>query len=447
MNFKSVITIIFTMSMLLTMPVVTYSENQQSLKQLRMKQDAEFLKLNQDYSERVLKNVPKRPDGTIDTTSQAYQKLERGYSQKRTSIRNKYTQLDVSRKNEIQSILNDSNYKGRIENTGSMPANVNADVDLKANDLEAAKNLSKEWSNQKGGRAIEYYTIDDPKIPKTKPPKNWKDVVKVINPNTDTTLWTPETEAIKKAKSKDYDAWTTSGGLKATGNREMSRDARGHYLDNEKKFIHADQPFTGTVGGHNEDLKTFSKSVSKAAGPQGANITKNNPKFYEQADILRKYGDPVEAGIVNLGDSAEVQKQKIEDWKKIARKEMDKAKIESQKLGDAADTAREDLAEQMRKQGHDDIADRIEKHRHRVADSNRAAAEENNRLKKKNDELRNNKKSKSDSLDEAGPTKIEKPGADQGKRLQKKIFERRYDLKVIWILRLETEVILINPKM
>ena len=76
MNFKSVITIIFTMIMLLTMPVVTYAENQQSLKQLRMKQDAEFLKLNQDYSERVLKNVPKRPDGTIDTTSQAYQKLE-----------------------------------------------------------------------------------------------------------------------------------------------------------------------------------------------------------------------------------------------------------------------------------------------------------------------------------------------------------------------------------
>ncbi|WP_415407895.1 hypothetical protein ACLHDG_05015 [Sulfurovum sp. CS9] len=376
MNFKIISAITICLALLLSTSQLIFAESDQMLKQLRIAQDKEFLELKKKYNQ----SVPRRSNGTIDTSSREYKALAREYSAKRTDIISKYIHLDAPRKSELQSILNNKNYKNRIVNTGSAPANVNADIDLKANDIDAAKRLSDHWNRQKKGRPIEYYTIDDPKTPKINPPKNWKNVVKVVNPNTDTTLWTPETEAIRNAKIRDHDAWTTSGGLKGTGNREMSRDKMGYYLDNEKKFIHADQPVTGTAGTHNENLKTLSKSVSKAGGPNGANIAQGNRKFYEQARIMQEYGDPYVAGIVDHGDSPNVRNRKIEAWKQTARSEMNKARIKSEKLGHAADKARAELAEQMRKQGKNSIAERIEKHRKKVADSNRAAAAENERL-------------------------------------------------------------------
>ncbi len=363
----------------------------QSLHELRVAQDKDFSELYESFDERALNDVPRTKNGAIDTSSQEYKLLKKEYSARRIEIRSKYTQLD-SRGRDLDSVLTDPKYNKKLHNTGSTPANVNADVDLKADDIDTAKNLSDHWRDQKGTKPIEYYTVDDPITPKTKPPEDFEKVVKVVNPNSDTTLWTPETDEIRNAKIKDPDAWTTSGGQKGTGNIEMSRDKRGYFLDNEKKFVHADRPVTGTSGMHDEDLKTFSKSVSKAGGSQGANISKNNPEFYNQASKMQKYGDPVEAGIVDLGDSLEVRKQKIEKWKQTARNEMNKAQIQSQKLGDAADTARDDLAEQMRNQGNDDVAERIEGNRRKVADSNRDAAAENERLRKESEELRKGNK-------------------------------------------------------
>lgn len=351
-----------------------YSEESPSLKQLRISQDQEYIRLRELYD---------RLGAKVDKNSPEYQKLREEYSAERTKIREKYTNLETRGQN-VEAILNDRDLKGRIQNTGSMPASVNADVDLKATDLEAAEKLADKWSNQKGKKQ-QYYTVDNPTTPTTTRPKDFNKVIKVVNPNTDTTLWTPGNEKVHKAKVPDPDAWTTSGGLKGTGNLDSSRDKRGYYLDNEKKFHHADRPITSVAGAHDEELKTFSKSVSKAGGSKGANIAMDNPEFYQQAEIMQKYGDPVQAGIVDLGDPPDVRIKKIEAWKQKARDEMEKAKRVSQQLGDAAGTARDDLAQQMRDQGHADIADRIDEKRRKVADSNRAAAAENKRLKAERD--------------------------------------------------------------
>jgi len=289
-------------------PVPAFSEEDPSLKQLRISQDQEYVKLRELYD---------RLGATVDKNSPEYTKLRDEYSTERAKIRQKYKDLEA-RGQDVGSIVNDPEFKGRIQNTGSVPANVNADVDLKATDLEAAEKLSDKWANQ-NGKKPQYYTVDNPNVPTTTRPKDFKKVIKVVDPNTDTTLWTPGSEKINRAKVSDSDAWTTQGGLKGTGNLDSSRDKRGWYLDNEKKFHHADRPVTSVAGTHDEELKTFSKSVSKAGGSKGANIAVDNPEFYQQAEIMQKYGDPVEAGIVNLGDSPEVRQRKLEAWKQQAR--------------------------------------------------------------------------------------------------------------------------------
>ena len=396
MSIRGLVT--FLVCLVVFMGAVYPAYSEQTLEQLRNLQDQEYAALRKEYDDRALNIDKNNPESS--------KALANEYSAKRAEIRQKYSTIDTRAQN-LNSTLNDPKVKGRINNTGSMPSTVNADVDV-AGDAESVERLAKDWS-KKGGKKPLYYTVDNPTVPTTTPPKDFSKVIKVVNPNTDTTAWTPETEEIRKAKVKDPDAWTTSGGQKATGNIERSRDKRGNFLDNEKKFNHSDRPVQSAPGIHDEDLKTFSKSVSKAGGKQGANIAKDNPQFYDQASKMQKYGDPVEAGIVDLGDSPEVRKQKIEAWKQTAREEMKKAKVKSQKLGDAADTAREDLAQQMRDQGNNDVANRIEKNRQDVANSNRDAADENKKLKAESEELRNNsKKQNTADIDDSaldGPSK------------------------------------------
>jgi hypothetical protein len=52
------------------------------------------------------------------------------------------------------------------------------------------------------------------------------------------------------------------------------------------------------------------------------NLTESGPFFF--ISKLQKYGDPVEAGIVDLGDSPGVRQQKLEKCKQTARDEMKK---------------------------------------------------------------------------------------------------------------------------
>lgn len=233
MNIRRIL--IFLVFLAVFMGVVYPACSEQTQEQLRNLQDQEFVELRREYSERA---------SSLETNSPKAKALTDEYSAKKTSIREKYKQLDAPRRQNLQSTLNDPKYKGKIRNTGSMPSTINADVDL-AGDAESVERLAKDWS-KKGGDKPLYYTVDNPTVPTDVPPKDFSKVIKVVDPNTDTTAWTPETEEIRKAKVKDSDAWTTSGGQKATGNIERSRDKKGYYLDNEKKFNHSDRPILDT---------------------------------------------------------------------------------------------------------------------------------------------------------------------------------------------------------
>src|SRR5262249_30643174 len=134
-----------------------------------------------------------------------------------------------------------------------------------------------------------------------------------VNKTTDTTLWNPcESQACMDAKIKYYDAFGSPGAQAYTGNKTQPYDEAGIGNDNQKKFEHA-------YG--DEDLKTAAKSVDKAADVAGTK--KPDDPFYKQAEQLRGYADPVEAGIAQPGDSADAESQKVKDWLKQAQNNLD----------------------------------------------------------------------------------------------------------------------------
>ncbi len=284
--------------------------------------------------------------------NQAYQEqLRQEYSDKATDIKQKYLQSDT-RPQMINDAVETYGYKnadgsfqrdpktgkivGDIEVTGSAPKDVRADVDLNAKTHEAADSLAKSWQDQ------------DHKVT-TYPHK-------YVDETTDTTLWRPcDTPECLAAKAKDLDAWTTEGGLQGTGNAGRIRDPKGYYLDNEKKFIHGQEMVKG--GDFDEGLKTAAKSLDKPAiyaGMRPENsadiVDPAERKFWQQAESLRAYGDPVDAGIANPSDSPEVINNKVKAWlSNDAEGRMLTAKQKLSSWGDAVEQARLDAQNSLAK--------------------------------------------------------------------------------------------------
>ena len=175
----------------------------------------------------------------------------------------------------------------------------------------------------------------------------------------------PQRPAGRQAKISDFDAFTTTGGQKATGNINQPSSHKGFNLDNQKKLNHALDA---------KDWKTAAKSIDKAGKNVG--LDKKNPEFYDKLEKLRNYGDGAQSGIYNTNDPPHVQTQKMRDFfKNQGTTEMAKAAKRAQELDVYKKKARTDLARQMRKAGQHDIADRITDRMKQVDVSNQQADE------------------------------------------------------------------------
>ncbi len=283
-------------------------------------------------------------------------KLLSEYKARYEAIRQKFLAADT-RAAEIQDIKD--RFRGEIENTGSNPKDVRADVDLAARNEQAARTLAEEW-RAKGDVVVETPT-------------------KYVNQTRDATLWRPETPEIKQAKVEDLDAFSTEGGQEGTGNKSAVRDELGWQIDNEKKLLHAQ---------NDGDLKTGAKSVDKAAEAAGRKA--QNPEFYRKAEVLRQYGDDVQAGITDLADTPEVRKQKLDAWREEARIEMDKSRAVAERRSALRDDVRADFQRALENATPADPANRdanfrdsaaIGDERVRVRESNLAAERMNETLR------------------------------------------------------------------
>ena len=313
------------------------------LESLRSLQQKEFDAIDREYSERARKAAG-NPDGTVNANSEAYRKIEAEYFQKLEKTRNKYSNIDP-RLPELQRIQKE--YKGLIKNSGSgktaedarieakskssgsqandavpikPPKDVRADLDLTATSDEAARKLAEEWKKN-GDFTVTY----DPKTGK---------YVSTMN---DATIWEPATPERQKARMADSDAFVTPGGKKAVGvtGPEAMIDPLGYALDNKQKFQHAHETM---------DMKTMGKSLSKAA----ENVGHTSP-VSRQANDLRNYKTPNEAGITKLGESSAVQERKTKDWVNKAASDFEVAEYKAQKKSEQLQEARRKMADKVEK--------------------------------------------------------------------------------------------------
>ncbi|RLJ21786.1 hypothetical protein DJ030_03410 [bacterium endosymbiont of Escarpia laminata] len=306
------------------------------------------------------------------------------YRSDRNRIQEKYNRLDTRNKRVDEMIK-----RTGAAQTGSNTKDVRADVDTAGNTDQIDERMVEELKRR--GHDVD-----------TSNPS------KVVDHTDDHVYWRKETAAGNKAKETDFDSFKTPGGRDATGNLGEVRDARGEGIDHSSKFHH------GRADG---DLKTMGKSVSKMdkasdrvryneskgafvkdqgefrrslaqhPDPEMRELARIDPKtgksqadtMVDQAKAFQKYGDPVTAGIADLGDSPEVQAQKVKEWQKRSNKYMDAAEQRANRRGDVRDKVRENFGQSYREASSADPAERewnrnaaddIDNNRRRVREGN-----------------------------------------------------------------------------
>src|ERR1700736_1883655 len=115
---------------------------------------------------------------------------------------------------------------------------------------EAAQKLADHWEHDLG------HTVD-----RSNP-------TKIVDDTTETTLWRPcDTPECQKLLVEDSDAFSSEGGRQGTGVPDHVRDPEGWANDNVKKALKGKDWIQ--EGNIDEGLKTFSKSLDKAADAAG----------------------------------------------------------------------------------------------------------------------------------------------------------------------------------
>ena len=290
------------------------------LQKLREKQQADLDRLKNTYDQKARKEVPRRPDGTIDTDSSQYKKLENEYVQKRDGIRDSYTKQDPR--------TGDFDPKKQIpgvKSTGSKPKDVRADGDWTADTPEAADAKAKQWKDRGNNVVDEGH--------------------KIVNKTTDEVLWKPGYGPGDKSLVADGDAHGTAGGREAVTKKdgkygkttgEGPSDKAGATLDNEKKFLDATQ---------RGNVKDQAKTVAKAGDATGRSQDAGNKELYGKAKDFKNYGDEISSGVSHLGEDPKTRQQKMDDFKGQLDSEMKQNVSEGARQGQQQDNTRKDLAD------------------------------------------------------------------------------------------------------
>lgn len=278
---------------------------------------------------------------------------------------------------EVNNVLAEKGLK--LKSTGGSPeltpSHINADIDtviVRANGSPATAAEQLE-----GIKLLEKHSLKQGDVVR-------QNAARFDNKGKDLTTWKPETADGQQAKLTDHDAFKTEGGKHSTRNPGALQDAHGEFLDNQSKFESA------RVEG---DLKTQGKSLLKAGTGEASgvktvfkdpktgrlkvvrdsNFQKRNPELYKKAKALKDYGTTHEAGITEVGDSPQVQQQKIENFQKEMSTEMDALEKEATRKGKIRDTVRENFQDSYDNAGMTDDAKQIQNERNRVKTSNQQA--------------------------------------------------------------------------
>lgn len=346
----------------------TVAGAESELERLRTRQQADLQHLRDYYDTQARKQVPRNPDGSLDTSSDTYRKLLNDYKRAHQRVQDVYHKKDP----RLADFEAGKSMEG-LKSSGSAPRNVNSDVDWTAETDEAFQKKRAEWEARGDKLEVEGH--------------------KVVNKTTDETLWEPGTKAGSDGLVGDGDAHGTQGGreevTRSKGREGFDksgdgiRDAEGSALDHEKKYLDAKK---------RGNLKDQSKVVSKSSSNPDSEVVK-------KAKNIKDYGDEITSGVSDLGDDPETRTRKVEEFQQKLDAEMEQNVREGTKKGQQTDELRRKIADSAKKAetsgdskwdearkkanygDQDSTSEALEKRRQEVAESNRKTKEEIQRRK------------------------------------------------------------------
>jgi hypothetical protein len=304
----------------------------------------------------------RRPDGSIDTSTDAYKKVKGEWEADMKKLRDDPRYADgaerMGRHNDAATAVNEKFGEDAIALSGGEPKSCLSDIDVTAGSLEAGQAYVKGLERPGLNNVQEF-------------PDRW------VVTDLDMTVWKPSVTGREKVGSSmamagttmdalpGSDKFGTLGGLYYTSNGTKGvKDPRGAVIANAKKAAEAG------VGGKGEpDLHVIGKSVGKAADAAGHEL---DPNFAKKATDVRNHATAEEAGISTFGAAPEVKARERDSFVRQARGEL------TTSYGKATDQSAELNGQRMKEIGDARAAGNTAKERElrevliRTRDSNEA---------------------------------------------------------------------------
>ncbi|WP_028581371.1 tetratricopeptide repeat protein [Desulfogranum japonicum] len=248
-------------------------------------------------------DTARNADGTVNTKHPEYQRVKEQWEGEMADIRSKHNKGYEQRWQEQDDIINELGIKKAVIKSGGKPESIMSDIDRTFSDLGSGKQFINALKNR-GYKVHEY-------------PDRW------VIPKADTVIWKPaskadiigsssQSAAASYGAERGSDKFSTKGGLHYTTEGKYGiKDPAGAVIDNLKKATEAG------IGGNTSkpDYHIIGKSVDKSfsiASDNGASKNSplfNDPVFQEKARAVRRHKTPEEAGIFTFGNP-EATKQK-----------------------------------------------------------------------------------------------------------------------------------------
>ncbi|MGI5869649.1 MAG: hypothetical protein ACOX9C_09440 [Kiritimatiellia bacterium] len=282
-------------------------------------------RLKQDLADCTKKHEARIPpdarnsDGSVNPGHPAYRQVKQEWEADMAGLRKQHNEGYRQRMEEQKAIIRQCGLENSITLSGGEPKSIMSDIDHTAADMASGRRFVQAMRD-KGHDVID---CDD----------RW------IIPGADTVVWKPPARpdvigsAAQSASAyhgtvRGSDKFATEGGVHYTTQGKAGvEDPVGAVIANVKKATEA-----GIGGTHEPDFHVIGKSVDKAVGianSHGANI--DDPAFAQKARLAREHKIPEEAGIMTFGNPDAIKRQESGVFLKQARRHMTDSMVAGEK--------------------------------------------------------------------------------------------------------------------
>ncbi len=282
----------------------------EDIDQFRNEYNTEVRKL-QDRFDKAARNL-QRSDGTVDTTSAPYKKLQENYNAQKQALRERFNARHPAK--EAWDSLQKTPSGKKLTSTGSNPSSSYSDMDVTAADPGSAKAAADHLRAQ--GHDVTY----DPELGM------------YLDHSSDVKIWEPGTPQQQTARANNPEGYTRSGSMEHEGidSPNAQYDPEGYVEDLNKKYEAAKK--AGDTRTMNKVARKMQEAMGKTPDP-----------------VTQKMGvdaDPYEAGEVHFGESDAVKKAQAQQRAEALDQQVQDARAEAKIQSQSNSKMRDDLSKQ-----------------------------------------------------------------------------------------------------